>query len=619
MIVRIVHARHSATASSRKERGVALILALISLLILSLVAAGLISSTQSEIWGTSSYRKTAQARYVAETGAQQAISWITNNFTTNAGNALLTGTNFNLSTMPVEYIGSSSGCSSNTNAGNIADACILRMTSVTGGGQLAGNITDTISTFDSVSKTLESGFSGTVGAATASSTPFSSIGGSYAVAAQLISATYNSSANGWLTKWKITSQGTVGSIQPARVQVVEVIENLLTSGGSSQQQISSLPYGAFATSVTCGAITINDGSSVVSYNSGTQSGVSSPTWTYASGSIGTLGNVSLSGSGYVYGNVYAPGYNLGNTKATVYYPYGVSGGGSWPYNNASEACSSSKLYAVNEDNSGSAIQCTTSSSNCTNKATALPSTYVTTTGGSTSTSTSSSGVVSTSTGTYASADYMVGSTQVTPTANTSSFSYSVICSGGSGYYDSTLGKYVSTLTLPPSTTSSIVNYGRASFGGSTTTTLTAGSYFFDSLTVSGGSTVTVGSSPVVIYVLDSAGTTTYPINITGGSFSNSGGAPANLTFVYNGTQTIHIGNISSNTLFATIYAPNAKIVFDGNGSVYGAVIGKTVSITGGGHVIYDTALGSTKTNIWIPGSSSSVTSPYLANFSWSVF
>ncbi|MDR3763456.1 MAG: hypothetical protein P4M01_05105 [Acidobacteriota bacterium] len=611
MIVRIVHARHSATASSRKERGVALILALISLLILSLVAAGLISSTQSEIWSTSSYRKTAQARYVAETGAQQAINWITSNFTTNASSALLTGTNFNLATMPVVYLGSN--CVSGT-----SNPCILRMTSVSGGGQLAGNVTDTISTFDSVSKNLESGFSTTVGATSAAVTPFNSIDGSYAVAAQLISATYNSSANGWLTKWKITSQGTVGSIQPARVQVVEVIENLLTSGGSSQQQISSLPYGAFATSATCGAITINGGSSVVSYNSGTQSGVSSPTWTYASGSIGTLGNVALTGGAYVYGSVYAPGYNLGNTSATVYYPYGISGGGSWPYNNASEACSSSKLYAVNEDNSGSAIQCTTSSSNCTNKATALPSTYVTTTGGSTSISTSSSGVVSTSTGTYASADYMVGSTQVTPTANTATCSYSVICSGSSGYYSSSLGQYVSSVTIPPSTTSSVVNYGVASFGGSTTTTLTAGSYFFDTLTVSGGANVTVGSSPVVVYILDGSGSS-IPLNITGGSFSNSGGAPANLTFVYDGTQEIHIGNISSNTLFATIYAPNAKIVFDGNGSIYGAVIGKTVSITGGGHIIYDTALGSTTTNIWIPGASSTVTSPYLANFSWSVF
>jgi hypothetical protein len=214
---------------------------------------------------------------------------------------------------------------------------------------------------------------------------------------------------------------------------------------------------------------------------------------------------------------------------------------------------------------------------------------------------------------------MVGNTQITTVpANTSSCSYSVICSGGSGYYDSTLGKYVSSVTLPPSTVSNVVNYGAASFGGSTTTTLNGGSYFFGTFSTNGSANIQIGASPVTIYVMDGSGSST-PINISGGSFSNSGGTPSNLTFVYNGTQTVHIGNISNNTLFAAIYAPNAKIVFDGNGSIYGAVIGSTVSITSGGHIIYDTTLASTTTNIYIPSSGSGVSPFHLTNFSWSVY
>lgn len=587
MIVRIGLGRNRSKSQNRRDRGIALIMVLLSLLVLSLLAAGIISSTQSELWGTSSYRKTAQARYIAEAGAQQAINALTGNnasyiFATAASNAGLSGSNFNLTKTPVVYTGTT----------NCASGCIVRMTN-TGSTVNPGGLTDTISTFDSTSKNLENGFSSAVGTGSSS---FTAMNGSYAVAAQLLSA-YDSSA-GWVTKWKITSQGTAGAVQPATVQVVEVVEDVLISAAGTPTPITSINYGAFANSATCGSIAINGGSGVVSYSSTAQAGSTSPSWTYSGGSIGTLGNVSLTGGAYIYGNVYAPGYNLGNSAATQYYPYGVSGGGSWPYNNASQACSSSTMYAVNEDNSGSAIECSTSTSNCANKASALPSTYTAST--------------------YPSADYMVGSTLVTVPANTSTCSYSVMCSGGSGYYDSSLGKYVSSVTLPPSTTSNVVNYGVASFGGSTTTTLNAGSYFFDTLTVGGGASVTVGTSPVVVYILDASGSS-IPLNITGGSFSNSGGVPANLTFIYDGTQEIHIGNISSNTLFATIYAPNANIVFDGNGSIYGAVIGKTVNITGGGHIIYDTTLSSTTTNIWVPGNGKTVTPFHLTDFSWSVF
>lgn len=57
--------------------------------------------------------------------------------------------------------------------------------------------------------------------------------------------------------------------------------------------------------------------------------------------------------------------------------------------------------------------------------------------------------------------------------------------------------------------------------------------------------------------------------------------------VYNREQSVGIGNISNSPYFGTIYAPHAGVNFYGNGSIYGAVIGKTVSITGGGHVYYD--------------------------------
>ena len=60
------------------QSGVALILALIVLFILSAMAAGMMSVTQTEIWSTSNFRTTTQARYIAEAGIQQAVNYLSN-------------------------------------------------------------------------------------------------------------------------------------------------------------------------------------------------------------------------------------------------------------------------------------------------------------------------------------------------------------------------------------------------------------------------------------------------------------------------------------------------------------------------------------------------------------
>ena len=60
------------------QSGIALILALIVLFILSAMAAGMMSVTQTEIWSTSNFRTTTQARYIAEAGIQQAVNYLSN-------------------------------------------------------------------------------------------------------------------------------------------------------------------------------------------------------------------------------------------------------------------------------------------------------------------------------------------------------------------------------------------------------------------------------------------------------------------------------------------------------------------------------------------------------------
>src|SRR5437763_16295773 len=60
----------------RRQRGMALVLALIIVLLLSTIAVSLMAITNGEIWSTMNYRLMVQARYAAEAGAQRAINYL---------------------------------------------------------------------------------------------------------------------------------------------------------------------------------------------------------------------------------------------------------------------------------------------------------------------------------------------------------------------------------------------------------------------------------------------------------------------------------------------------------------------------------------------------------------
>ena len=138
------------------------------------------------------------------------------------------------------------------------------------------------------------------------------------------------------------------------------------------------------------------------------------------------------------------------------------------------------------------------------------------------------------------------------------------------------------------------------FGSNDDYYLSAGNYYFDTFTMTASGRLHITSNPVVIYILNGSNST-QPINFTGGSQTNLSGDPNNLTFVYNGTQTVHFGSISSNAVYATVYAPNANVVFDGNGNIYGAVVANTVHITGGGQLNYDLGLASETPHVFEGG------------------
>jgi hypothetical protein len=554
----------------KHQQGIALILALVVLLALSAMAAGIMFTTQTEIWASSGYRGGEQARYIAEAGAQRAADWLQNAYGTTSAvtTDLANASKYTLTAYPVQYTPGGS-CSGNP-VGFTTSTSLACLSYYDSTGTL--NCTSGSSCFNT---------------AVALPADFNLPNASVNVAAQLVQAQQVGTA--WNLTWKIDSRGTVGLVKPATAQVTEIYFQQMAPGGPATAP--SFKYAVFATSTNCGAISMSGGQYTESYNSQASGNVGNknPTASQSGGDVGTLGNVKITNGAYIYGNVYAPGYAVINNSAQVPRA-GVSGGGAWPYYDASQTCSSTTKYAVNEDNSGSAVGCNggTGSSHCSDKAYNIPN------------NTSFPSPVMPS----------------VPTNTSACTGYNGLCNGGSG------GGSGCSITIPPSTLPNgqagggAQNFGQVNFGSCAVITLQAGTYNMDTLLISNGATVIVPSSgAVLINILNASGSST-PLNVNGGTLSNGGGDPNNLAFAYAGNQTVNLA--AGANMFATVYAPNAPITVSGNAGLYGGVVANTVNFSGSGHVVYDTHLASENTNIPTSNNSPPSGPVHLDQFSWTM-
>jgi hypothetical protein len=101
-------------------------------------------------------------------------------------------------------------------------------------------------------------------------------------------------------------------------------------------------------------------------------------------------------------------------------------------------------------------------------------------------------------------------------------------------------------------------YGNLSATGGTTLHLRAGTYNFNSLTLSGNSILYVDSGPVVINLAGASLSANAPVlDLSGGSIVNPSGVTSNLQFYYAGSNAIKLsGGVGS---YAMVYAPNAAV------------------------------------------------------------
>lgn len=138
-------------------------------------------------------------------------------------------------------------------------------------------------------------------------------------------------------------------------------------------------------------------------------------------------------------------------------------------------------------------------------------------------------------------------------------------------------------TLGPGAYGNVTLQGSVALNGGT-----AGNpavYTMNSLAFNGNANVTI-NGPIIIN-LAGVGQTTV-LSMTGGSFSNNTYVPSNFQINYGGSGSMTIAG--GTAAYAVINAPNAAISFHGGSNFYGSAVGATIDDQGGTGLYWDTSL-----------------------------
>jgi len=263
--------------NTAKQRGVALILTLILLLVLSVMAVSLMFLSQTETWSSMNYRLMSQARYAAEAGLNKTANYLLNSYTPpgTAGDPL---SSYAINVSPVTSGGNPVILSANSNApANYPVASVQTSFNTAGQGSFtAGNTTV-----------------------------------SYAAYATLLSMeqvpVYGSPTPATIQTWLITSDGNITGIRNAQVEVSAIMERQVTP---------VFNYAAFAVNNGCSALTFGGGGTTDSYDSTTVVN-GAVTTQPISGNVGTNGNLSTIGNPTtINGSLSTPRAGVGTCSST---------------------------------------------------------------------------------------------------------------------------------------------------------------------------------------------------------------------------------------------------------------------------------------------------------------
>lgn len=116
-------------------------------------------------------------------------------------------------------------------------------------------------------------------------------------------------------------------------------------------------------------------------------------------------------------------------------------------------------------------------------------------------------------------------------------------------------------------------------------TLPGGTYWAENFVVSGNGRVNF-TGPATVYISDE-------IKISGNGIGTAGNLPSNLKILVADDCEVSLSGNSS--FYGWLYAPDSRIDITGNGELFGAVVGKSIAMSGNGKVHLDEALNSTGT------------------------
>jgi len=256
---------------NRHERGIAMIIAILSLLVLSTLGAAIIFMTQNEIWTSANYKLVTQSRYAAEAGLQTSVNWLVNSYPIPAPAAF---TSFDMTQSPVQYSSS---------------AIVLSAMNGTTGNYPTSSVQTAFNTAMNAQPVSGMGVPATYSvAATLQSMKTVTTIGNVVVPVQV---------------WVVKAQGNVAGARNAQVELKAKVENVANP---------TFGYAAFGVSPTCGSVTVGGNAGTDSYDS--RFGSYATTQSNSDGDLGTNGNVTLMGtSTTIHGDVESPNTGTGPT------------------------------------------------------------------------------------------------------------------------------------------------------------------------------------------------------------------------------------------------------------------------------------------------------------------
>jgi Tfp pilus assembly protein PilX len=268
------------------ERGIAMIVALFMVLVLSTLGSSLIFVSQTDTWSTANYRLTAQARYAAESGVQQAAHHLMYGYTP-PGTAIDPLATYDLTVSPVTFNGTPVVLSSDPGvASNYPVAAV----------QTAFNLA------------VQGAFAVQTGTS------------SYTASATLMSmrqiADPVTGLPTTLQTWQVTGVGGVSGPRGSRVELSAVIDRPVTPLFNNA---------AFATDNTCAALSFLGNSATNSYDSAAALSGGQPVLSNNNGNVATNGNLHQLNNSVINGSLSTPSSGVGSCTTGAVTAHTVSG------------------------------------------------------------------------------------------------------------------------------------------------------------------------------------------------------------------------------------------------------------------------------------------------------